>query len=120
MKLFATMAIALALPALAVSATPRAGLQGLVLLDPGHPVCETGEPCTRPAPNVRLVFSRSGRIVARTRSALDGSYRLRLKPGAYAVSSPNAARTRPLKPRRVVVPRGRYGRVVFRLDTGIR
>jgi hypothetical protein len=119
MKVLATAILVLALPAVGTSATAVSGLRGLVLIDPAYPVCPVNEPCTKPAPNVWLVFSRSGRAVARTRTAQDGSYRIRLTPGTYAVSTAGRKVRTTLEPRRIVVPAGRYKRVVFRLDIGI-
>jgi hypothetical protein len=123
-KLLVTAVVAVTLPALAAGATaPTApspsGLIGRVLLDPGYPVCQVGKPCTRPAANVRLVFARGAQKVG-TRTRADGTYRIRLKPGRYVVTSPSAARGRGLVPRRVDVPSSRYRLVVFRLDVGIR
>jgi hypothetical protein len=119
-KILGIAAVALALPALAAGAVSRGGLTGLVLLDPGYPVCQVGKPCTKPAPNVELVFSRRGRTVARTRTRASGSYRVRLAPGTYSVTSPARVRGGPLRPGRVAVARGRFRRVVFRLDVGLR
>jgi len=119
MRVLAIAILVLALPAVAASATTAGGLRGLVLIDPAYPVCPVNEPCTKPAPNVWLVFSRGGRAVARTRTAQDGSYRVRLTPGTYAVSTPGRKVRTTLAPRRVVVPAGRYKRVLFRLDIGI-
>ena len=90
------------------------------MIEPGYPLCKVGRPCVRPAPYVRLFFSRSGRIVARTRTAADGSYRIGLRPGTYAVSSPTTKiGDAGLWPRRVTVPAGRYKRVIFKLDLGL-
>ena len=120
MRTFATAIIALALPTFAVGATSPSGLRGRVLIQPGYPVCKVNRPCVRPAPHLSLVFSRAGRTVARTRTQADGSYRIRLRPGPYAVSSPAGKVGRAgLQPRRVTVPVGRYKRVVFKLDIGL-
>lgn len=120
MKTLATAVLALALPALAAGATSTSGLRGRVVIQPAYPVCKVNQPCVRPAPYVWLVFSRSGRTVARTKTRADGSYRLGLRPGPYAVSSPSSKIGRPgLQPRRVTVPVGRYKRVVFTLDLGL-
>jgi hypothetical protein len=119
MKVLATVVLALALPAVAAGGTTAGGLRGLVLIEPAYPVCKVNEPCTRPAANVWLVFSRSGRAVARTRTAQNGSYRIGLKPGTYAVSTPAKGIHSTLSPRRVVVAAERYKRVVFKLDIGI-
>ena len=120
MKLIATAFVALALPVVAASGTSQSGLRGVVLIDPASPVCKVGEPCTRPAARVMLVFLRRGRVVARTRTGADGSYRIRLKPGSYGVRPAHPLRPRELTPSRVAVSSGRYRRVVFRLDIGIR
>lgn len=118
-KVLATVFLALALPAVAASGATGSGLRGVVLIDPGYPVCPVNKPCTRPAQHVWLVFSRSDRVVTRTRTGDDGSYRVRLKPGTYTVRSPSQGRLRQLQPTRVAVTAGRYRRVVFKLDIGI-
>jgi hypothetical protein len=122
--LVATALLALALPAAAVSATSPSGLRGVVLIDPAYPVCKAGQPCTRPAENVRLDFSRNGQVVARTRTGDEGVYQVRLAPGTYSVTapspSPKKVGRRTLFPRRAAVLSGSYRRVVFRLDIGIR
>jgi hypothetical protein len=120
MKLLATAVLALALPALAASSTSASGLRGVVLIDPAYPVCPLTKPCTKPAARVWLVFSRSSRTVARTRTGGDGSYRVRLKPGAYSVTSPRRIRRGGLEPQRIAVLAGRYRQVIFKLDIGIR
>jgi len=88
---------------------------------PITPVCREGEPCDEPAKAV-LIFSRKGRVIARARSREDGRYRISLAPGIYAVRLPGGppAVGRGLEPRRVTVSRGRYRRVNFSIDTGIR
>jgi hypothetical protein len=112
--------VALVLAVAAFAATTgnsrSSGLHGVVRIDPGTPVCKVGQPCTRPAARVWLVFSRRGKTVARTRTGRDGAYRVALSPGTYNVISP---RTR-LEPTRVAVASGRYKRVVFKLDIGLR
>jgi len=119
-KIVAATALALALSATAASAGSRSGLRGVVLIDPAYPVCRVGQPCTAPGRHIWLVFSRRGQAVARTRTASDGSYRIALAPGTFAVSSPHHTPGRGLRPRSVVVRLGRYRRVNFRLDVGIR
>jgi hypothetical protein len=98
MKIFAATALALALSATAASGASPSGLRGVVLVDPAYPVCKIGQPCTAPAKHVWLVFSRRGRAVARTRTASDGSYRIALAPGTFAVSSPDHTLGRGLRP----------------------
>jgi hypothetical protein len=77
-------------------------------------------PPAAPAPNVTLLFLRSGRVVARTRTDQRGRYRITLRPATYGVRTTQKAFGRIPKPARVTVPRGRYARVDFFIDTGIR
>ena len=118
-KSIAAAALLLALLVLlgAGSSSSGSGVRGTVLLDPGYPTCQPGTPCTRPAADVLLRFWRDGRVVARTRTDASGRYRIALHPRTYRVSSTSGA---VLEPTRVTVPTGRYRRVTFRLDTGIR
>ena len=55
------------------------------------------------------------------RTRADGRYRIALAPGRYAVrtTSPSIFERRP-QPGTVTVPRDRFARVIFTLDTGIR
>lgn len=93
------------------------GLRGMVVLDPGYPVCKVGTPCSRPAAHALLRFWRHGRVVAHTRSDGSGRYRIALRPGTYGVTSTTGTVVAPL---RATVATNRYRRVTFRLDTGIR
>ena len=119
MKLLATAALALAFMASAASGAVRSGLKGVVFIDPAYPVCRVGQPCSKPARYVTLTFSRQGRVVARTLTGADGSYRITLKPGTYVVAVPRQRVGSQLDPHRVAVRTGRYRRVVFKLDIGI-
>lgn len=98
---------------------PRTGLHGLVTKGPLSPVCGLDLPCEGPAPDMRLVFSRNGAVVARTTTRADGIYRIRLRPGTYAVrvGQPRRGAT---KPATATVPRSGFRRVNFFVDTGIR
>jgi hypothetical protein len=97
------------------------GFHGVVNRGPAAPVCVAGRPCTQPAVGAVLVFSRGGRVVARTRAGTGGRYAIRLSPGYYSVQNAPAAKTGTgLRPRRVHVARGVYGRLDFTIDTGIR
>jgi hypothetical protein len=123
MKIVAVAALALAVSASAAGAGPRSGLRGMVLIEPAFPVCHVDQPCTKPADDVLLVFSRKGRASRRTRTNEDGTYRIRLAPGRWTVTAPGRAGpglSRALDPARVLVPRGGYRRVTFTLDIGIR
>ena len=117
--ILATTTLALLLFATAADgARTGSGLRGKVLIEPAFPVCRVDQPCTKPAGNTRLLFTRS-RLVRSTRTAEDGTYRIRLAPWAYTVSAPGPGRIRKLDPTRVVVPRTGYRRVIFKLDIGI-
>jgi hypothetical protein len=119
MKFLATAVLAFALTASAAGGAVGSGLKGVVLIDPAYPVCRVGQPCTKPARYVTLTFAHQGRVVARTKTGADGSYRITLKPGTYAVAAPRERVGSQLEPRRVAVRTGRYRRVVFKLDIGI-
>ena len=97
----------------------RTGLHGLVTKGPLSPVCSDETPCEGPAPDLRLVFSRNGGVVARTTTRADGTYRIRLRPGTYAVRVGQPRRTA-TEPARATVPRSGFRRVNFFVDTGIR
>jgi hypothetical protein len=103
----------------ATGGTSTSGLQGLVMRGPTTPVCRVNEPCEEPAPNVKLTFYRSGKAVAQVKTNAKGRYRIGLRPGTYSVRT-NATFGKVPSPSRARVPRGRYARVVFHIDTGIR
>lgn len=88
---------------------------------PISPVCVAEQPCDAPARHVTLLFSRDGRVVGRTTTDLEGRYRIQLSAGVYDVSRTVAQRIgRGLEPDRARVWRGRFVRVDFSIDTGIR
>ena len=103
----------------ATSATTavRSGLHGVVTRGPITPICTAEEPCSQPAYGAVLVFSRNGSEVARAPVHPDGTYRITLPTGLYAV---RAVSLRPLEPHTVRVIAGHYRRVDFSIDTGIR
>ena len=104
------------------AATPTrttSGLRGVVIRGPIRPVCDDTQPCEEPAPGVVLRFKRDGRVVARVTTGAGGRYRVLLRPGRYAVSTPNARPSMDLTPKLVRVPKGWVARVNFHLDTGI-
>jgi hypothetical protein len=119
-KTVALAALALAVSASAAGAAPRSGLRGKVLIEPGYPVCRVDQPCTRPASDTVLVFTRKRRPPRRIRTSDDGSFRITLRPGSYTVAAPGEGRMRKLAPARIVVVRGRYRQLTFKLDVGIR
>ena len=102
----------------ATGSSVRTGLYGTVTKGPLTPVCTVDTPCQGPAADMQLVFSRSGTVVARTRTRDDGSYRVALRPGRYVV------RVGPTnfgaEPGAASVARTGFRRVNFFVDTGIR
>ncbi len=115
-------AFAFALPAIGPETAGTAGasgLRGVVKLYPSRPVCDEALPCTKPAANTLLVFSRGGRALARVTTRADGAYRIGLPPGTYAVAAPRYRIGSGVTPRTVRVPRGRIARVDLTIDTGI-
>jgi len=102
-------------PGSAQTASPGS-LAGVVTAGPTTPVCIAGQPCTRPAAGVVLVFSRGGTAVARVTVRADGSYRVRLAAGLYVVRASSGR----LEPVSVRVRAGTTKRADFSIDTGIR
>jgi hypothetical protein len=104
------------------NATARpSGLYGVVTRGPITPACVAELPCSAPAPYVTLLFSRDDHVAGRVVTNAHGRYRLGLPAGLYTVRRPAAALIdRRLDPSRVRVNRGRFARIDFSIDTGIR
>jgi hypothetical protein len=97
------------------------GLHGVVTRGPTQPVCQVGVPCSKPAVGAVLAFSRSGAVAVRVRTDAAGRYSVRLRPGYYSVRTVPAPKIGTgLRPRRVHVLPGVFGRSNFFIDTGIR
>jgi len=116
-QLVSLVAATLLVAAPSAAATQPSGLFGRVTRGPLTPVCRVGIPCTGPAAKVSIVFLQRGRPAGHTTTDRAGKYRLALAPGVYTVriaagrgSSPTTARVRA----------GRFARLNFSLDTGIR
>jgi hypothetical protein len=117
----ATLSLALVIVAGAQATVAPSGLRGVVVRGPISPMCVAEEPCTEPAANVTLLFSRNGRIVGRTVTDSAGRYRLRLAAGLYAVRRPGSVTIgRGMEPDHARVYARRFVRVNFSIDTGIR
>lgn len=114
---------AMAIVVLALGAAPAdavtAGLRGLVTRSPITPVCRQGVPCSAPAKNTPLTFSRAGKVV-KTRTDGTGHYRVSLAPGSWNVKTISPHIGLGVKPRVVRVLAGRFRVVDLELDTGIR
>jgi hypothetical protein len=117
----ATLSLALVLVAGAQATVVSSGLHGVVTRGPITPVCAAEQPCSAPAKNVTLLFSRDARIVGRAVTDSAGRYRLRLPAGLYTVRRPVTVMIgRGMEPNRARVYAGRFVRVDFSIDTGIR
>src|SRR5262249_37580541 len=90
-------------------------LWGTVTIGPTTPVCRVGTPCSGPAKNATLTFSRAGRSVSAKTDAV-GRYRGTRPPGAWAVRASVGMRIAPVSVR---VRTGTH-RADFDVDTGIR
>lgn len=95
------------------------GLRGIVMRGPTSPICHVGDPCEEPAKGLLLQFRRDGRIVKQVRTSRTGRYRVLLRRGRYAVTTPGLRAPARLQPQLVAVPRGRIVRRDFQLDTGV-
>jgi hypothetical protein len=116
----AALVVAAAAAGAAAPTRVESGLRGVVMRGPTKPVCIEDEPCEEPAAGIVLRFSRAGKLIARTRTGATGAYRVRLRPGTYgATTTPRPRVGTGLTPRQVRVPKGRFARVEFHLDTGI-
>lgn len=104
----------------AAGGTVTSGLKGRVMRGPIMPVCRVGVPCDEPARGVKLIFSRSGKVVARVTTNQRGYYRVALRPARYAVRTNRTYFEKVPDPSRVSVPNDRFKRVDFHIDTGIR
>ena len=113
------LAVAFAAASAAAPSSLASGLRGEVIRGPTKPVCSEAEPCEEPAAGVVLRFARSGRVVAQVRTNALGLYRVLLRPGTYAVTTPRRGIGSGLTPRVVRVPAGRFARLDFHLGTGI-
>jgi hypothetical protein len=122
MRVAAVLLAALLLPAgvgAAGAAGEPSGLRGVVMRGPVKPVCGENEPCEKPAAGVVLQFARKGVLVARVKTGETGRFRVKLRPGRYAVTTRQARVGSGLTPRFVRVRAGLFVRVDFHLDTGI-
>ena len=100
--------------------TAAGGLKGRVMRGPTTPVCRVGVPCEEPARGVKLVFTRSGKVIGRATTNQKGYYRIALRSGPYSVRTDRRGFEKVPQPSRVSVPSDRFKRVVFHIDTGIR
>ena len=115
-----TVVAALALGCSTAGGGTATGLRGLVKRGPIMPVCRANVPCDEPARGVKLIFSRSGKVVATATTNSKGWYRVSLRPGRYSVRTNRRGPERTTQPQNATVPSDRVKRRDFYLDTGIR
>lgn len=95
-------------------------LHGVVMQGPTKPVCQVGVPCSKPAVNLQLVFTRTNGAVIKVRTGAKGGYSVKLPPGIYTVSLlPPRTIGRGISPRKFTA-HGATQRLDFDVDTGIR
>ena len=90
-------------------------LHGTVTIGPTTPVCQAGDPCTKPAAAVVLEFAGAKHVVT-VRTNGHGRYTITLPAGLYAVRASAGMR---IQPAQVTVRAGTHSRS-FAIDTGIR
>jgi hypothetical protein len=97
------------------------GIRGRVLYGPTCPVARPGQSCTRPFQAwVSVRLARSGLLVTRVRSSVEGYFSVRLRAGEYVLLG-QTGRPFPTSERQTVTVRpGRYTSVTVRFDSGIR
>jgi len=121
MRIVLTVLVVLAAVGSAGASTNPSGLWGEVKRGPVTPVCAAEQPCYVPAKGVTLVFVRGGVVVRRATTNDLGRYRVRLAAGTYTVRLPQKpAIGRDLEPVHARVRAGRFARIDFSIDTGIR
>jgi hypothetical protein len=94
-------------------------LHGVVMMGPTQPVCQIATPCSKPAANVQLLFTRPG-VTKSVRTDLKGRYSIKLPRGTFTVELvPPRKIGGGVQPRKITV-RTSGQRVDFDIDTGIR
>jgi hypothetical protein len=105
------------------AAPPESGVEGRVWVGPMCPVVQEGVPCPDQSLEAELeVTDSAGRVVARTRSEPDGSYRIPLAEGTYLMTplSPSEAGLPFADPFPFEVAAGTWLSLDIHYDSGIR
>jgi hypothetical protein len=104
----------------------QSGVAGRVQLGPQCPVETEGDPCPdKPAAGSRVTIATwfpgnsdaAGKVVARTTTVADGSYRVAVPPGNYLITADAGMSCKPMNVR---VAYGAYSKADISCDTGIR
>jgi hypothetical protein len=105
----------------AAQAPTDSGIRGTVRIGPVTPVQRQGEPADAPFATGVVVRDVSGNVIARTRSAADGSFTVRLVPGSYTVEGDGGTTPpTPPAPQSVTVRAHEFVTVTLVYDSGIR
>jgi len=97
------------------------GVQGEVRIGPVNPVEQPGVQNDAPyAAALRIKKASGGKVVAETRSAADGSFRVALPPGDYVLEPVNGDPLPIAEPQDFTVGPGRFTTVRVDYDSGIR
>lgn len=95
-------------------------LHGIVVQGPTKPVCQVGVPCSKPAADVEIVFTRSNGAHVTVHTDARGRYSAKVARGTYTVTVvPPRKIGSGIQPR-TFTARGTTERVDFHIDTGIR
>lgn len=101
------------------ASSTASGLSGTVTRGPISPVCREGVPCSAPAKQVVVQFSRGDRVVGQAKTDAEGRYRIALQAGSYSVRTPRRFGAS-ISPTQAVVRTGVVRRFDLSIDTGIR
>ena len=97
------------------------GVQGEVRIGPVSPVEQPGAQNDAPyAAALRIKKASGGKVVAETRSAADGSFRVALSPGEYILEPVNGDPLPIAQSQEFTVAPGRFTTVRVDYDSGIR
>jgi hypothetical protein len=97
------------------------GVRGTVRIGPTAPVQQQGEPSDAPYAADLVITDAGGRVVARARSAADGTFSVDLTPGGYTIQGAGgAAPPTPPAPQQFAVRAHEFTTVAVVYDSGIR
>ena len=85
---------------------------------PITPVCRVGVPCSGPAAEVTLTFSRAG-VLRTTTTDEHGRYRIELPPGTYTVRTSSKPFGQTPRPATIRVRAGHSQHIDLTIATGI-
>jgi hypothetical protein len=97
------------------------GVQGQVWIGPVSPVEQEGQPNERPySATLDIARASDGKVVAKTTSSADGSFRVALAPGRYILEPVNGDPLPVAPSQPFSVDSGRFTTVRVDYDSGIR